>query len=379
MQDVYLDNAATTKVDDSIADIARDIMLSRYGNPSSLHSKGLEAQHEMEKASANIQKALGVNTGKVIFTSGGTEANNLAIFGTVNARKRLGNRIVTTEIEHPSVLEAVKELEKQGFEIKIVPADNEGRFCAEKFIEACDENTILATAILVNNETGVIQPVEAVSKEIRRKSPNAVIHTDAVQAFGKMAVSPKALGVDMVSVSGHKIHAPKGIGALYILKNTRILPMLFGGGQQDSLRPGTENVPLSAAFGAAAKEAFENIENNSAKAQLIKASLLKRLQSVKNVFINSPEENCLPYILNISADGLNSETVIHFMAERGIFISGGSACSKGKKSHVLKAMSLSDRRISSALRISLSKYTTEDDVRYLCEILALAEQNLKKF
>ena len=379
MRDVYFDNASTTRVDEYIADLARDIMLNRYGNPSSLHAKGLEAQRETEQAAAGILKALGAGGGRVIFTSGGTEANNLALFGTVQAKKRLGNRIVTTEIEHPSVLAATKELERQGFEMTLIPCGADGRFDMEKLANACDEKTILVSMMLVNNETGAVQPVEKASAEIRRRSPNAAIHTDAIQAFGKIPLSPKKLGVDMISVSGHKIHAPKGVGALWLAKGVRVMPMLFGGGQQEALRPGTENVPLFAALGAAAKTSVGELSENSGKVLKARETLLKELLAMEGISLNSPGEDCSPYILNISADGLKSETVINFMAERGVYISGGSACSKGKNSYVLKAMGLSDRRINCALRISLSKYSTEEDARYFCEVLSQARQSLRKF
>lgn len=378
MDEIYFDNAATTAVDKDVAELACNVMCEQYGNPSSLHSKGVKAQLLIERAQKQLLTALGAKSGKVIFTSGGTEANNLAIFGSADAGKRRGNRIITTTIEHSSVIDSAHELKKQGFDVIEIPPEPNGIISAEKLLSFCNEDTILVSVMAANNEIGTIQPVEQIAKPLKRLSPNALLHVDAVQAFGKMPFSVKTLGADLMTVSGHKIHAPKGIGALYIADRVRITPRQFGGGQQGRLRPGTESVPLIAAFGLAAQKAQQNLTENAKKSAEVKAVLLKLLGDIDGITINSPEQNCLPYVLNCSVLGYRSETLLHFLEAKGIYVSSGSACSMGAKSHVLAAMGKTPAEIDSALRISFSKYSTTEQAKAFVEQIKSAVQTLRR-
>lgn len=378
MNEIYFDNASTTRVDKDVAELMVQVMREDYGNPSSLHKRGVQAQLLVERAQKQVLSSLGAKKGQVLFTSGGTESNNLALFGGSDAKKRRGNRIITTTIEHSSVLSTARELSKRGFELIEISPESDGRINPEKLLDACNGDTILVSMMLVNNEVGSLQPILEVSKKLRAKSPNALLHTDAVQAFGKIPLSVSALGVDMLSLSGHKIHAPKGVGALYLAEKVRITPLLYGGSQQGGLRPGTESVPMISALGLAAIKAVENLAENRSKAEETKQELLKRLSAMQNVVINSAEQNCSPFLLNCSVVGYRSETMLHFLASHGIYVSSGSACSKGAKSHVLSAMGKSDREIDSALRISLCKYSTPQEAAHFCDTLALAMQSLRQ-
>lgn len=378
MEEIYFDNAATTAVDDDVARLACKVMCEQYGNPSSLHSKGVEAQLLIERAKRQLLTALGAKSGKVIFTSGGTEANNLAILGGASAQKRRGSRVITTSIEHSSVIDSAEELKKQGFDVIELPPEPNGVISAEKLLALCNEDTILVSVMAANNEIGTVQPIDRIARSLKRLSPNALMHVDAVQAFGKMPLSVNSLGVDLMTVSGHKIHAPKGIGALYIADKARITPRQFGGGQQGRLRPGTESVPLIAAFGFAAQKAQQNLAENAAMVAKTKAELLGLLGGIEGIVINSPEQSCLPYVLNCSVLGYRSETLLHFLEAKGIYVSSGSACSMGAKSHVLAAMGKTPAEIDSALRISFSKYSTTEQARIFAEQIKSAMQTLRR-
>ncbi len=375
MREVYLDNSATTRVSDAAAQKALEAMIENYGNPSSLHTKGMDAEKYIIDAGKAIASKLGVSADEIIFTSGGTESNNTAIFGAVNARRRMGNRIVTTEIEHHSVLEACEQLEKQGFELIKLKPDSSGTVPEESVFDAINDKTILVSMMLVNNEVGSIQPVQAVHRAIKLKKAPALFHCDAVQAFGKMPVKASALGCDLMTVTAHKIHGPKGVGALYIKKGTRILPTLFGGEQQKKLRPGTQAVPLIAAFGEAVRE-MTDINEQSAYINSLKEALTALLAEVDGAVLNSPE-NALPYIVNFSTNKVRSEIMLHYLASRGIFCSSGSACAKGQPSHVLSAMGFNSKRIDTALRISFSKHNTEEDINILISALKEGLSKLK--
>lgn len=378
MNEIYFDNAATTQVDEDIVALMAQVMREDYGNPSSLHTRGVQAQLLVERAQKQLLSALGAKAGQVIFTSGGTEANNLALFGGADAKKRRGNRIITTSVEHSSVLTTARELARRGFETVEISPEEDGRISVEKLLDACNEDTILVSMMLVNNEVGAVQPVAEVAKKLRLKAPNALLHTDAVQGFGKIPISVSALGVDMLTLSGHKIHAPKGVGALYLGEKVRVTPLLYGGSQQHGLRPGTESVPMIAALGLAAKNAANRLGENRINAQKTKDALVDGLSALPDVVINSPYENCSPFLLNCSVLGYRSETLLHFLASHGVYVSSGSACSKGAKSHVLAAMGKSAREIDSALRISLCEYSTPQEAERFCTILSLAMQSLRQ-
>ena len=378
MNEIYFDNAATTRVDDDIAALAVRVMCEHYGNASSLHSKGVQAQLLMQKAEKQLLSAMGAKSGRIIFTSGGTESNNLALFGGSHARRRRGNRIITTTIEHSSVIDSARELKERGFDVIEIAPQADGRIDPDELLSFCNEQTILVSVMAANNEVGTIQPIEKIARPLKKLSPNALFHVDAVQAFGKMPLSAAKLGVDLMTVSGHKIHAPKGVGALYIADKIKIDPQLFGGGQQSKIRPGTESVPLIAALGQAAENAVKNMSANTQKVSEAKDELLRLLSDMEGITINSPAENCLPYILNCSAEGFRSETMLHFMEAEGIFISSGSACSMGAQSHVLSAMGKSRREVDSALRISFSKYNTPEQAKIFAEKLTIAMKTLRK-
>lgn len=376
MNQVYLDNSATTRVCPEAAEKVMELMVEKYGNPSSLHTMGYEAEQEILWAREQIAKALNVLPREMVFTSGGTEANNLALFGAAQARKRMGNRIVTTAIEHSSVLESAQELEKQGMEVVFLKPGLDGKIPLEEIKEAIDEHTILVSVMAVNNEVGAIQPIEKVKKVIETKKAPALFHVDAVQAFGKIPLKPAKMGIDLMTISGHKVHAPKGVGALYIGKGVRILPRTFGGEQQSRIRPGTEPAPLIAGFGAAV-QALPDLAEEKKSIQSLKDYAVERLCGIPMVEVNSPEDS-LPYVLNISAVGVRSETMLHHLAAKGIYVSSGSACAKGRKSHVLEAMGLSPERIASAIRISFSRYNTRADIDQLADGLQEGLQVLAK-
>ena len=376
MNQVYLDNSATTRVCPEAAEKVMELMMEKYGNPSSLHTMGYEAEQEILWAREQIAKALNVLPREMVFTSGGTEANNLALFGAAQARKRMGNRIVTTAIEHSSVLEAAQELEKQGMEVVFLKPGLDGKIPLEEIKEAINERTILVSVMAVNNEVGSIQPIEKVKKIIETKKAPALFHVDAVQAFGKIPLKPAKMGIDLMTISGHKVHAPKGVGALYIGKGVRILPRTFGGEQQNRMRPGTEPASLIAGFGAAV-QALPDLAEEKKSIQSLKDYAVERLCGIPMVEVNSPEDS-LPYVLNISAVGVRSETMLHHLAAKGIYVSSGSACAKGRKSHVLEAMGVSPERIASAIRISFSRYNTRADIDQLADGLQEGLQVLAK-
>ena len=371
----YLDNSATTKVCPQAAEKAAFMMTTCFGNPSSLHSLGFAAERELTAARANVATLLKADPACVTFTSGGTEANNLAILGAARAKQRRGNHVVTTAIEHPSVLEAFARLEADGFEVTRVMPQKDGTIDPHDLLAACRPDTILVSAMAVNNETGAVFSWDAVAPAVRRKSPLATLHCDCVQAAGKCALSFDKMGVDLCSVSGHKLHAPKGVGALFIKKGTRLIPpAALGGGQEKGVRSGTENMPAIAAFGEAVK-ALPSPSEQAKHYEALRAFLLSELADLDDVVVHTPQ-NAVSYITHLSLLGRKSETLVHALAEQEVFVSGGSACAKGKKSHVLEAMGLPAAEIDSSLRISFSHETTKDDIRAFCNALRTARDTL---
>ncbi|MBE6764057.1 MAG: cysteine desulfurase [Ruminococcaceae bacterium] len=369
---VYLDNSATTVVREAAAKKAYDVMTATFGNPSSLHTLGIRAEQELTDARRAVASLLGLSSGGtdlscITFTSGGTEANNLALFGAANANKRLGKHIVTTAVEHPSVLEAMKQLEREGFELTVVSPDARGDFDARTLAQACREDTVLVGMMLVNNEIGTLLPVKEAIPLIRKRAPHAHVHCDAVQAAGKLPVKVLSLDADTVSISGHKLHAPKGVGALYVKRGVRLLPRLYGGGQERKLRPGTEAVPAIAAFGEAIR-LLPSPATQMARFSALSDQLEQGLSAIDRVVLHTPVRH-VPYIRNLSVCGFKSETLVHFLAQRGIYVSAGSACAKGHDSHVLSALGLPPEQISSALRISLCADNTADDIQTFLDAL----------
>lgn len=358
----YLDNSATTKPDKAVADKIYEMLTVNFGNPSSFHKEGLNANLELRAAREKIANALSCESEEVYFTSGGTEANNLAILGAAEAGKRKGKRIVTTAIEHESVLQSVDELEKQGFEVVRLMPDKQGRITEQQVFDAVNSDTILVSMMYVNNEVGSVMPVKSIKKAVKRANAPALIHIDCVQAFGKLEVKPSKLGADLVTVTAHKIHGPKGVGALYVKKGTRILPRVFGGEQEKKLRPGTEAIPLIAGFGVAA-DLIPDLKKQSEKIKEVNAYAKEGLLTVPGVKINSGDD-ASDYIINLFVPTfMTSQTVVqHLSSKYGVYVSNGSACAKGKRSHVLTAMKLDDKIIEKSIRVSFSRTTTKGDI-----------------
>ncbi|HOU09537.1 MAG TPA: cysteine desulfurase family protein [Clostridiales bacterium] len=370
----YLDNSATTPVCASAAAAVAAALTDNWGNPSSVHAKGVRARRLLEDARAAVAQQLACLPEEVFFTSGGTESNNIAVFGAAKALKRRGNRIVTSCIEHPSVLEPVKRLEEEGFEVVRLPVDAYGRVDENSLFEAVNSKTVLVSLMSVNNEVGSVQPAEAARKAVTAAGAPALVHCDAVQSFGKLRLYPAAAGIDLMSVSAHKIHGPKGAGALYIRKGVHLLPPFAGGTQEGRIRPGTEPLPAVAGFGAACAELPEPGAALQ-KAALLKQYMLEGLEGLCAFAVNSPPD-ALPYLTNLSFPGIKSEVMLNFLAARGVFVSSGSACSKGRRSKVLAAMGLSEDRLESPVRVSFSRFTEKADIDALLEGVAAAKQKL---
>ena len=373
---VYLDNSATTKPCDSAVKAAADAMTLYWGNPSSLYDMGAQAEYKMSESRDSVAAALSCRSDEVFFTSGGTEANNFAIRGTANALKRRGKKIVTTSVEHPSVSKVCDSLEAEGFEVVRIKPESDGNIDPSKVISAVDDDTVLVSMMYVNNETGCIFPVPETARQIKAHFPGTVIHSDCVQAFGKIPTDVAKLHVDLLSASGHKIHAPKGVGFLYKSKSLHIKPIIFGGGQEKELRSGTEAVPAILALGAAVNEL--DTARSLKAVEEIHEYAVRRLSEIDGIVFNSPLSGSLPYILNISALHYRSETLLHFLESRRIYVSSGSACSKGKGSHVLTEMGLSADRTDSALRLSFSRYTKTSDIDALCDALRDGLKTLRR-
>ena len=372
---IYLDNAATTKPSQKAAE-AMLMSVEDFGNPSSLHGAGLRAEKLINGAKDNFAKALGVDKKNIYFTSGGTEANNLAILGAADVMKRRGNRVITSKIEHPSVIEAFKRLEKDGFDVVYVGVNRDGAVNLDEFSEALTDDTVLVSIMHTNNETGVIQPVSDISRLAREKAKNCVIHCDCVQAFGKLPIKPEQLGVDAISISAHKIHGFKGCGALYT--KTRISPVIVGGEQQNEIRPGTENVGGILAFSAALSECSFDADEMRRKRTLMKNLLSEKLD---NIVINGSCENNSGSVLNVSFVGIKAEILLHSLERYEIYVSTGSACSshKPQPSHVLTAMGASQKEIDGAIRISFSQNTTDSEIVYASEKIAEEVKNIRKY
>ncbi len=368
MQEIYLDNSATTRVCPEAAQKALEIMTQCYGNPSSLHTLGFRAEQELTAARKSVADALSALPEEIIFTSGGTEANNLAIFGGVKARRHRSQRVVTTMIEHPSVLMVMDALEKEGWEIVRLKPDQYGRILPQQVEEAITPETALVSMMAVNNEVGSILPIEAAARAIRRNKARTLLHVDAVQAFGKLPLKPGKIGIDLMTISAHKIHGPKGAGALYIRKGVHIPPRTLGGGQEKNMRSGTEAMPAWCAFGAAVR-ALPPVLQEEKQIRTLWEYGRAELSKIPDVVLQSPEDG-LPYILNFSCGGVKAETMLHFLEEKGIYVSSGSACAKGRPSHVLEAMDLPRIQAISSIRVSFSRENTLDDMQALVQAVS---------
>ena len=382
MKTVYLDNAATTRCLPEAADLFRDLSTGTYGNPASLHHMGVLAEQESKKARQIIADSLRVKPENIIFTSGGTESNNTALRGIAHACKRQGKHLITTASEHPSVLNTMRELEKEGYELTLLTPDETGRVSADQVLSAVREDTILVSVMAVNNEIGAVNPVAEIGKRLKQETSKTIFHVDAVQGYGKMLLLPEKYGIDLMSASSHKIHGPKGIGFLYIGDGVRVLPLLTGGGQQWNLRSGTENVPGEAAFGLAAERAFETLSENRKWMYQRKKELLSGIQEIPDVRVNGlTGEESAPHILSVSFSGVRSEVLLHALEEKGIYVSSGSACSAHKTTEVgtLTALGLSKDEQEGTIRFSLSRETTEEEIAYTVEVLKEQLAILRRF
>ena len=373
---VYFDNSATTKPCKEAVDAANKAITELWGNPSSLHELGSLASSELRKARKNVSKLLGVPEDNFYFTSSGTTANNTAIFGAYEKLKREGNRIVTTAIEHPSVSEPIKRLESYGVEVIRLMPDKYGKINEDELLESINKNTILVSLMAVNNEVGSILPVNAVRSAVKRAGAPALIHADCVQALSKIPVTPKTVDADIITVSGHKIHALKGVGGIYVKSQNLIKPYILGGGQEKNMHSGTEATPAIFSFGAAALSAID-VRRHSDYVKSLKERFLKGIEDLSCVTVNSPED-AIPYIVNISILGLPSQPTVNFMSSKGICISAGSACKTGHRSPVLTAMGLSPEIIDSAVRISFSRYNTPEEIDILINAVKEAAEKYGK-
>lgn len=368
--EIYFDNSATTRPYDEVIEYMTYLNKEVYGNPSSLHRKGMEAEKVLKETREIIAKAVGSKHGEIYFTSGGTESNNIAIMGYLKANHRLGKHIIASKIEHPAVLEVFKHLEGE-YKIDFLDVDNAGKVRLDELESLVTDDTALISIMAVNNEAGTIQPITDIVRTARSKNPNIAIHVDAVQAFGKLNINVKKLGIDMLSISGHKIHGPKGIGALFIDEKRKVQPIAFGGGQELSLRSGTENVPAIGGLGLAAKKAFEAIKENYDRVSELSDYFRKRInECIDGAVIISPED-ALPYILTVSFPRLKAEVLLHHLEDKNIYVSTGSACSSKKKnhSHVLTAMNVDTSLIDSVIRFSFSCFNTIEEVDETMEVL----------
>lgn len=368
--EAYLDNSATTRCSARAKDLMVRILTEDYGNPSSLHNKGKEAEDYIRTAREQIARTLKIDGKELVFTSGGTESNNMALIGGALANRRNGRHIITTGIEHASVLAPLDYLKELGYEITYLSVDENGQISLDELREAVREDTVLVSIMMVNNEIGALEPVEAAAKLIKEKNPGTLFHVDAIQAYGKFRIYPKRWGIDLMSVSGHKIHAPKGTGFLYIADRVKVKPVIYGGGQQKGLRSGTENVPGVAALGAAAAEAYEDFESKTERMYALRERFIKGVAEIEGVTVNGKtDQDCAPHIVNISIRDVRSEVMLHSLEEYGVYVSAGSACSSNKPapSRTLQEIGLSKSAVASAIRISFCAETTEEEVDYAVE------------
>ena len=387
MKEIYLDNSATTMVHPEVAALMTKLMCEDYGNPSSMHIKGVDSEKYLREAKENLAKILKINAKEILFTSCGTESDNLALIGVARANQRRGKHLITTKIEHPAILNAMKQLEEEGFRVTYLGTDNSGIISLEELKEAITDETILVSVMHVNNEIGSVQPVAQIGELIKSVNPNIYFHVDDVQGFSKLKLYPKKMDIDMLSVSAHKIHGPKGMGFLYINEKVKIVPIIYGGGQQNGMRSGTENVPGIAAMSLAAKMAFDNYDNDVIKLYELKRKFVTEISKIEKVTVNGLPQgieavNALtkvdenqsideligilgaPHVISVSAEDVRAEVLLHSLEDRGIYVSAGSACSTHKRtpSATLTAINLDKKLLESTVRFSFSTYTTEEEV-----------------
>ncbi len=380
--EVYLDNSATTKVYDSVRDTMVKLLQQDFGNPSSMHTLGFTAETYIKRAKETISAILHAGPKEIIFTSGGTESNNMALIGAAQANRRAGNHLITTKIEHPSVASTMEYLEEQGFRVTYLKVNEKGVVSLQELEEAIQEDTILVSVMYVNNEIGSIQPIEQIGRLIKTKNPKALFHVDAIQAFGKMEIIPKKFGIDLLSVSGHKIHGPKGVGFLYCRDKVKLKPLLHGGGQENGMRSGTENVPGIAALAQAAAESYDKLKEKTSHMITCKDWFIEHVEELEDIKVNSGKgEESAPHIVSVSFLGVRSEVLLHALEQQHIYVSAGSACSSNKPSvsATLKAIGLKKEEIESTLRFSFSDSTTIEELQYTIDTLKQLLPKLRLF
>ena len=369
---VYLDNSATTKVFDSVKDIMVKVMTEDYGNPSSLHYKGVEAEKYVRDAKNIIAGTLRAKPGEIIFTSGGTESNNMAITGSALANRRQGKHIITSAIEHASVYNVFGFLEEMGFRVSYIPVDEYGHIRQDILEQTIDDETILVSCMYVNNEIGSVNPIAQIGELIKKKNPKTIFHVDAIQAYGKYKIVPKNMNIDLLSVSSHKIHGPKGAGFIYIKEGTKIRPVIYGGGQQKGMRSGTDNVPGIAGMAKAAEEIYKDHGQKINRMYELKAHFIERLSELDDVYVNGlTGTDSAPHVISVSFAGVRSEVLLHALEDKGICVSSGSACSSNHPavSGTLKGIGVKKELLDSTLRFSLSVFTTEEELDYTIDKL----------
>ena len=381
--EAYLDNSATTRCLESVRDVVVKTMMEDYGNPSSRHTKGVEAERYVKEAKERLSKILRVNPKEIFFTSGGTESDNLALIGCARANRRRGNHLITSSIEHPAILNTMRYLEQEeGFRVTYLPVDENGMIKLEALREALCRETILVSVMYVNNEVGSVQPIDQAVKIVKQYNPNILFHSDAVQGFGKYRIYPKREGIDLLSASGHKIHGPKGIGFLYIHEKVKIQPIVFGGEQQKNIRSGTENVPGIAGLGLASQMIYRDLDMKVALMRELKEYFRKGLSQIENTTIHGlTDEHSAPHIISVGIAGVRSEVLLHALEEKGIYVSSGSACSSNHPSvsGVLQGIGAAKEYLDATLRFSMSEFTTKEEIDYTLETLYNCVPRLRRY
>ncbi len=381
--EVYLDNSATTRAYPEVGDVVYKVMCQDYGNPSSMHRKGVDAEHYVKDAKEILAKVLKVNTKEIFFTSGGTESDNLALIGAARANRRMGNHLITSSIEHPAILNTMRYLEEEeGFRVTYLPVDENGRIRLDALKEVLCRDTILVSIMYVNNEVGSVQPIEEVARMVKNFNPRILFHSDAVQGFGKYHIYPKRVGIDMLSASGHKIHGPKGTGFLYINEKVKIKPIIFGGEQQKNIRSGTENVPGIAGLGVATKMIYQDLNMKVSLMRELKAHFIEGISKIENTTVHGlTDENSAPHIISVGIAGVRSEVLLHALEDKGIYVSSGSACASNHPaiSGVLRGIGTSQEYLDSTLRFSMSEFTTKEEIDYTLETLYNCVPMLRRY
>ncbi len=382
IMEVYLDNSATTRCFDEVAQLMYKIMCEDYGNPSSMHHKGVEAEQYLRYAKETLAKLLKVSEKEILFTSGGTESDNIALIGTAMANHRRGRHLITTRIEHPAILQPMAYLENQGFKVTYLPVDHEGRISLSDLERAIRPDTILVSIMHTNNEIGAVEPIAEAGALIKRVNPQTLFHVDAVQGFGKFRIYPSQMQVDMLSVSGHKIHGPKGIGFLYIREGAKVSPIIYGGGQQKGMRSGTENVPGIAGLAKAAELVYENLDEDMDRMYGLREMLIQGVENIEGIRVNGcPGRQGAAHIVSLSVRGIRSEVLLHALEEKGIYVSAGSACASNKPqtSATLKAIGVEKDLLDSTIRFSISVFTTAEEIRYTIQALEETIPMLRRY